>query len=537
MTHTSPGSGRGDGLERAGQDSPSAAGIPAAAALLAGSVLLSRLLGVVREMLLAGRFGASAEADAYYVAFQIPDILNYFLAGGALSMAFLPLYTRVRSQQGDAAADRLLATVLGTLTAVMVLATALLWWRAEALVALQFPNFDAAAQALTVRLTRIVLPAQIFFLVGAVIQAALLARGRFLAAALAPVIYSGCIVGVGFFLSPRLGVAAFAWGALLGALLGPFLTPWLDTRGRARVRIRVAPFDAGFRHYLWLALPLMVGLGLSTVDEWYDRWFGALHGEGSVAYLIYARRLMQAPVGVVGQALGAAALPTLAHLWARGRREELDRTLLRTLQAALAVGLVAGAATWALSAPVVEAIYRRGAFSAEDATRVASLLRVFAWAVSAWVLQQIAVRAFYARSQMWPPALLGTSIALAAVPLYLALGEHRGVTGLALAGALAMSLNALATLLLARWRHGGPLLSPLLGTGARAVAVAALSIAATRAALGWLGAGLGPWLQLAAGAAIFGGVAAVGIATLADAPVRDALRGALARLRRRRPAA
>ena len=109
------------GLRR---DEARAAGIPAAAALLAGSVLLSRLLGFARESLLAYQVGASGQADAYYAAFQLPDLLNYLLAGGALSIAFLPLYTRIRSEQGDAAAERLLATVLGTLGAVALVVLA-----------------------------------------------------------------------------------------------------------------------------------------------------------------------------------------------------------------------------------------------------------------------------------------------------------------------------------------------------------------------------------------------------------------------------
>ena len=158
----------------------------AAAMLLAASVLLSRLLGFVREMVLAYQLGATPELGAYYAAFQIPDILNYFLAGGALSIAFVPFYTRARSDAGEEGAARLLATILGTMTALAVIATALLWWQADALVRLQFPRFEPEIHALTVRLTRIVLPAQIFFVAGGILRAALMARGFFGAQAAAP---------------------------------------------------------------------------------------------------------------------------------------------------------------------------------------------------------------------------------------------------------------------------------------------------------------------------------------------------------------
>jgi Na+-driven multidrug efflux pump len=149
-----------------------------AALLLAASQLLSRVLGFAREAAIAGLVGRGRATDAYNAAFQIPDILFYFLAGGALSIAFIPLYSRAKAERGDEAAQRFLATVLGTMTVVAVLLTAVLWIGADALVALQFPRFEPEAQALTTRLTRIVLPAQIFFIAGGIVRGALMAEGR-----------------------------------------------------------------------------------------------------------------------------------------------------------------------------------------------------------------------------------------------------------------------------------------------------------------------------------------------------------------------
>src|SRR5262249_40311463 len=165
--------------EAQGVEVPQASRISAAAVLLASSILLSRVLGYLREAVLAYRVGAGAATDAYYAAFQIPDLLNYLLAGGALSIAFVPLYTRHLAHGDAEAADRLFATVLGSLGVGAVVATAGLWWFAEPLVALQFPRFAPQTQALTVHLTRIVLPGQIFFITGGIINATLLARERF----------------------------------------------------------------------------------------------------------------------------------------------------------------------------------------------------------------------------------------------------------------------------------------------------------------------------------------------------------------------
>jgi len=478
-----------------------AAGVPAAAALLAASVLLSRGLGFVREALLAYRVGAGGQADAYYAAFQLPDLLNHFLAAGALSIAFLPLYTQVR-ERGEAAADRLLATMIGTLGLLAVVVTGAMALGAGPLIAAQFPGFDAETHALTVRLTRIVLPGQVFFLVGGVVQASLLARGRFAAAAIAPLVYNACIVLGGVVLGPTLGVEGFAWGALLGAILGPLGCPWLDARRRVRLGVRVAPGDPGFRRYLWLAAPIVAGFSLLTVDEWYGRWFGGRIGEGAIALLAYARRLMQAPVAVIGQAVAAAAQPALASLWAAGRGAELDRVLGTTLRAALGLAVLAGAACLALAGPLVAFVYERGAFGAAASAETARLLAIFSLTVPSWVVQQIAVRAFYARSETWRPMFLGSAFALAAIPVYLVLGQRHGVAGVAAAGVVAMTANALATLLYARWRFGGPALGPIAASALRAGAIAA----AAAPAAAWSVAGrpgtLGALADLAIGGAV-----------------------------------
>lgn len=519
------------------RDEAHSGGIAAAAALLAASVLLSRVLGFAREALLAYRVGATGQADAYYAAFQIPDLLNYLLTGGALSIAFLPLYTKVRTEQGEEAAERLLAIVLGTLGAIAFAATAVLWVAAAPAIALQFPRFDAEDQALATRLTRIVLPAQLFFVAGGIVQVPLLARGRFVAAAIAPLLYNTGILLGGLLLAPRLGVEGFSWGALAGAVAGPFAVPWLDARRRVRVRARFAPLDPAFRRYLWVAAPLLFGQTLLTVDEWYGRWFGGLVGEGVIAQLSYARKLMLVPVAVVGQAVGAAALPTLAQLHAAAKHAELDRVVLGSLRATGAFGVLAASFAFVLATPLVRVVYRHGAFTTEDAAAVAGLLGILALAMPAWVTQQIASRAFYARGDTWRPMLLGTAISLLAIPLYWGLGRRFGASGLAWAGVLGMSANTLATLALARRLHGGPPLLPLATTLLRAAGVAVVAgLAATfalRGGAGWPGA----IADVVSGGVVFGGVAVLGIALFGDAVLRGTARRVLQRIRRSGPRA
>ncbi len=520
-----------DDGNRSGEGAPLSAGrLGAAALLLAASVAASRGLGFVREMVLAARVGVGSSTDAYYAAFQIPDLLNYLLAGGALAIAFTPLYLRTLHSDGEDAARKLFHTVLGTLGALTCVLTAALWVYADALVDLQFAGFDAATRAETVRLTRIVLPSQIFFIAGGIVRAVLMAHGRFAAQAAAPILYNGSII-VGGWLTGS--VEGFAWGALAGAVLGNWVFPVYDARRLGGVGFRLAPWDRRFLVYLWGALPLMLGLSLTTVDEWYERIFGAGLGVGVVASLAFARKLMMAPVAVIGQAVATAALPSLASLHAAGRSRELDAQLLGTLRITLVLAVWAALACYVLAGPAVELVYQRGAFGSSDTVRVSALLAWMGLAIPGWVVQQVAVRGFFARGEMWRPMGLGTLIALGAIPLYTSLAARFGAEGLVVAGGIAINLNALLTLAWARVRFGGPDLAPLLSTGIRGLAAGGLAaLAASRVIGGEPGSGL---QDIALGGGVF--LAVVGLAgwALGDSALRGALGQGAARVRSRLP--
>ena len=240
---------------------------------------------------------------------------------------------------------------------------------------------------------------------------------------------------------------------------------------------------------------------------------------------------MQLPVAVVGQALATAALPTLARLWSEGKREKLDaRDAARRSRWGSASRCSRPARARSSPRRSSTVVYRRGAFGADDAQIVSALLRVFSVSVPAWVVQQIAVRAFYARGDTWRPMLLGTAVSVGAIPLYLALGPRWGAAGLAWAGVLAMGANALGTLLLALRLHGAPRLGALAASGARSLVIAALAGAAGAATqLGRPGL-TGALLDLGLGFAVFGAVALALVFVLGDAPLRDAMRRQVRRL-------
>jgi putative peptidoglycan lipid II flippase len=506
------------------------------AAVLAGSVALSRVLGFAREAVLSRVLGAGVEADAYRAAFLLPDLLNYFLAGGALSIAFIPFYTRLWKREGDAAANRFLAVVFGTTGALAVAATLVLWVGARPLVIFQFPRFAPEQIELTAHLTRILLPAQIFFITGGVLRGVLMARGHFWSQSLAPVVYNLAIIACGLAFGTRVGAEGFAWGALLGAVAGAFGTAWLEIRGVPEVRLsaRIALRDPALLAYLAAVLPLVAGVTLGTADDWFGRWFGGLLGAGAIASLGYARQLMMLPVGIVGQSIATAALPTLAHHASEGRDADLHEALLRALRLGLSLACLAAAASYVFAAPLVTLIYQGGRFTAADSARVALLLQVFAFAVPGWIAQQIAVRGFYARGDTWRPMWIGTAVAVGAAALYYVLGNWIGIVGLAIASVAGMVANAVATVALLRVWHGGPALGPLTRTIGRAVAISAVAGLAA-AAIPPLAAGRwGALLDLALGGAVFGVAALVGIQLGGDASQREALRTVARRVARRR---
>lgn len=542
MTENSGGGTPPGAADRsAATDRAEASRLPAIAFMLAASVALSRVSGYLRDLVVANQAGAGPEADAYFMAFLLPELLNYLLAGGALTIAFIPLYTRVRERRGEAAAGVLFATVLGSLGLLATVGVVVLELFADSIADARLTGFDPATRALTVRLSRIVLPAQIFFVTGGILRAVLMAHGRFRAQAAAPLIYNGCAIAGGLLAG---SVEGFAWGVLVGAGLGNWAYPLFDLRRVRAVRVRIAPFDPRFGEYLLLAAPLMLGISLTTVDQWYEIYFGSFLAVGSVASLSYARKLMMAPVAVVGQAIGAAVLPVLSNLWTRGQRDELNETLLRVLRGTLGLGILLGAATYALAGPAVELLFRHGRFNAEDSAAVAALLQIMSLAIPAWVVQQVAVRAFYAREETWRPMLLGTGIALAVIPLYLELRDAQGLAGLAWAGVIAMTLNAGATLLWARVRFGGlealPLLATLFRTGCIAAAAALAASLAQSGGEGLEGRAAAA-LDLAIGGTAFALVSLPLIFAVGDDALRRAFRSWAVRLRqgllRRKPPA
>ena len=420
-------------------------GMGAAAAVVSGSILLSRLLGLGREALLAGLLGLSVEGDLYRFAFLIPDFLNYLLAGGYLTITLIPILSRHLERGDTEAAGQAFTSVFRFVTWAILALTAAVWLAAEPLVDLAFPEVGDPQRLAA--LTRLVLPAQVFFVVGAILMAVQYAQRRFLFPALAPLVYNLGIIGGGV-----IGAAAgnpspesFLVGALVGSALGNFGLQWMGARRTGVWLTRVGKAQSAVGEYLALAVPLMIGQSIAVLDEQFVRLFGQLREEAASA-LSFARQLNMVPIGVIAQAAGVAAFPFLARLAERDNGAELLATTSRTMRNTFFVASAATAALVVLSRPLVRLIYQYGRFEADDASLVAGLLMIFAFSVPAWGIHQILARHFYAKRKMWTPVLVGTLFTVVAIPLWLWLYSLMGVEGFALASTLVMSGYAIGML-------------------------------------------------------------------------------------------
>jgi len=399
--------------------------------ILMASILASRVLGLVREALLAARLGTGVEADAYATAFLLPDLVNTLLAGGFLSVSFVPLYAKRLREDGNEAAARFLGGVLLLLGLSGVLGIALLWIFARPALELLQPGLKGT-QAMTraMEITRILLPAQIAFLLAGAWNGAQYARKSFLAPALAPLVYNLGILAGGWFLAPWMGAEGFAWGVLGGALLGHLLLQWWGAH-RAGVTHSWPGQDlSDVKAFLWRTLPLMMGLTLGFSSEFLLRRFSGFLGTGAVAEASYAFRLTMVLVAFFGQAAGVASYPFLVELAGSGRWTELQALLQRSLERLVVALVPASALACALAPDIVRLAYRRGAFHEAAVQNVAQPLRWMVWAVLPWSVQIVLSRGMFARDRFWTSAFLGTVVVLVSWPVWSLLVHLQGKAGI-----------------------------------------------------------------------------------------------------------
>jgi putative peptidoglycan lipid II flippase len=382
-----------------------------AGGIMVASLFLSRVLGFVRDMVITARFGQNHLTDAYYASFQIPDLLFYLIAGGALSSAFIPVFSEYIHTGREDDAWKVFSSVVTLMSAVVLAFIALSWVFAEPLVHVVAPNIPESSVPLVAQMSRILVPAQYAFFIGGIMLGTLYARGVFSVPGLAPNIYNiGIIVGalvVSNVVVP--GVVGMSWGALVGAFIGNIVVPLLVIRKLgARFTLSFDTRHEGVRKVFRLMLPVVLGLSLPGVFAWILRAYASYYPEGIISAMEQANRLMQAPLGVFGQALALAAFPVLSQFFAQGRMDAFADQLGRSLRTVVFLSMPVAVLFVVVPDPIVRALYLRGEFTLADAQNTSAALRMFGIGIAAWCVQPVLMRAYFSVQRTWPPVVMGT---------------------------------------------------------------------------------------------------------------------------------
>lgn len=477
--------------------------IHAAALILGAAGLLSRILGVLRDRMLAGRFGAGRELDIYYAAFQIPDFLATLFLLGAASAAILPIFQEYVDRDSRAAREliRELASAFLFFAGIAVLAA---FFLAPAALRFIAPGFSESERGLTAALARIMLVSPLLFGLSGIASSVVQSRQRFVAYAAAPIFYNlGIIAGIVFFV-PLWGTMGLGAGVALGALAHFFVLSSTASGlgfGLGLARIRASP---GVKRVASLGLPRVLSISLSNLTLLGLVALGSTLAEGTIAVFQLAQNLFFVPIGIIGTSYGTALFPSLSRAFTEKRPREFASLLGAGARTILLWILPASALFLVLRSHIVRVALGSGVFSWEDTQLTAAVLAALVFSLWAGALIHLLIRAFYALENTWAPFVinlfasvltLGAAYGFARVlaregPVHDALAalfrikgfSHPDVLGLAIGFALGLGINVILL-----WWGVGRLAREKLGVGV---------------ALGWRSA-----CQMIGAAALAGGAA------------------------------
>lgn len=461
--------------------------IAAATGIMMASVFLSRVLGLLRTWAVAHFAGAGAVTNAYVAAFTLPDFLNYLIAGGSLSITFIPVFAKYAAEGNEEEGWRVFSTVITVMGIALIVLICVGEIFAGALVdRVIAPGFHPAERDLAVSLTRLMLPAQIFFYEGSILAAVQYAKHHFTIPALAPLIYSSSVILGGVLLFSRIGITGFSVGVVVGAILGNFL---LQVYGAHRAGARFMPnmhvTHPGFVLFLKLSVPIMLALGLTFSDDWITRHYASYLGD-AVTWLQYAKNLMQVPLGIVGQALGVASFPILAQLYSEKKFADLNRVLNGSVKALIIALVPISALMMAESQPLVHFFFTRTRLHQGDYQATGSALVFYSLGLIAWGTQYILARGFYATRNTVVPAVVGTLTTFASLPLYIWLMHVMQYRGLALASSIGIGAYTVVLFVMLARRTENPDTAGMVGFFFRVAAASAATGVVCYQFAGWL---------------------------------------------------
>ena len=429
-----------------------------AAGLIGVATFSSRILGFVRDMVLAKMFGATPAADAFFVAYRVPNLLRELFAEGSMSSAFIPVFTEYQTLKSKRDAWELASAVFTTLLTIVTGITILGIILASGIVWLLAPGFhdDPAKLGMTTLLTQIMFPYLIFISLAALAMGILNSMRAFAAPAFSPVFFNIFIIGCALFLSPTMSEPIL--GVAIGVVAGgasqfAMQLPGLRLRGML-FGFRFAPSHPGVRRIGTLMVPSLLGLSVTQINITVSTILASFFA-GGPTYLFYGMRLIQFPLGIFGVALATAILPTLSAQATRGALDELRTTLGFGLRMILFIILPAMFGLILLRQPIIHLFFEHGTFTAHDTAETAAAVLCYSVGLWAFGSVRIIVSAFYSLQDTRTPAITAAIAVAANLIFSLLLMSSLGASGLALATALAAMLNGGILVVVLHRRLGG----------------------------------------------------------------------------------
>ena len=507
-----------------------------AIATVGGLTMVSRVTGFLRDVSIAALLGAGPIADAFFVAFKLPNFFRRLTGEGALTVAFVPLFAGRLEQQGKAAARHFASEVAALLGAALIALTLAAQLTMPWLVSVMAPGFTATPErfALTVELTRVTFLYLPLISLVALLGGMLNAVGRFAVMAASPILLN--LVLISAMAAAVISAAAPAWLLAWGMTLsGVAQLIWLATacrRAGVMPALRWPRLSPEVRKLLVLMTPAALGAGVIHVNQVVDVILASTLPAGSISYLYYADRITQLPLGVIGVAIGTALLPLLSRQVKRGEDGGALATQNRALEFGMLITLPAAAALFIIAEPVIVMLFQRGAFAAEMAAATAAALAVFALGLPAFVLIKIFQPGFFARLDTKTPVLVAVGAVILNIVAALALMPSLQHVGIAAASVISSWVNAAALAVLLYRRGALRLDRRLLARVPRMVLATAGMAAALATAMGQAGdlwrpdsaAGIAGLIALVIGGGVVYGALAWGLGVVTPRELRQALR-------------
>ena len=463
--------------------------------VVGGCTMLSRVLGLVRDIVIAHFVGASASADAFFVAFKIPNFLRRLFAEGAFAQAFVPVLSEYQGKRDQAAIKSLVDHVSGTLGLTLVMLTAIGIVAAPLLTMLFAPGFVQFEEkmALTSDLLRLTFPYLLLISLVAFAGSVLNSYGRFAVPAFTPVFLNLSLIGCALFMAPLLDnpVMALGWGVLIaGAVQLLFQLPFL-ARLHLLPRPRVDRKHEGVRQIIKLMIPALFGVSVSQINLLLDTVLASFLQTGSVSWLYYSDRLVELPLGIFGIAIATVILPSLSRQHVSESSEKFRATLDWALKLVCLLAVPAALALFVLAEPLIMTLFQYGAMTANDVTMAAMSLRAYSVGLLAFMLIKVLAPGYYSRQDTRTPVKIGMWAMAANMVLNLILIWPLQHAGLALATSISAFMNA-GLLFAGLYRLG--VYRPLAGWGVLGLRLL-LANAAMVVVILWLGSAVDSWLE------------------------------------------